>query len=97
MVEGKITWTAICDDCGKNEESETTYFDWFGGIDENAADGSDFLETLQFQKQWNLERVSYEEIKVYCPRCVQKEKDIVEFEREQKRKKFQTAVEAEKA
>lgn len=97
MIEGKITWTAICDDCGKTEHSHSTYHDWFDGIDEDAADASDFMLDLQIFQKWQTDRVSYAEIKTYCPRCVQKEKEIAEFEKEQKRKKFQAAIEIEKA
>ncbi len=96
-VEAKTTWTAICDDCGKTEKNETSYSDWFGGIDEDVAGGTDFLWSLAENDGWEVSRTSYEEVKVTCPHCVRKEKEIAEFEKEQKRQKIQTAIETESA
>lgn len=96
-VEAKTTWTAICDDCGKTEFHETHFSDWFGGIDEDVAAGTDFLWNLDVNEGWEVSRTAYETVKVTCPHCVRKEKEIAEFEKEQKRRKFQTAIEAESA
>ncbi len=96
-VEAKTTWTAICDDCGKTEKRETSYSSWFGGIDEDVAAGTDFLWELEASDGWEVSRTSYEEVKVVCPHCVRKEKEIAQFEKEQKRRKFQAAIETEKA
>jgi hypothetical protein len=70
-IETKFTITAECgsDGCFKEVRHVITG-DWFNdNIDE--MEMPDFVVDLELNG-WEVERVSYEEIEVYCPECKRK-------------------------
>jgi hypothetical protein len=70
-VETKFTITAECDSDGCFKEVRHVIDgDWFSdNIDETET--QDFVTQLQCDG-WEVVRVSYEEIEVYCPECKRK-------------------------
>jgi Zn finger protein HypA/HybF involved in hydrogenase expression len=68
MLETKLTLTAECEDCGK-KEIRTFDGDEHGIREEEGQEIIDFLFELEFQLDWESERVSYEETNLYCPQC----------------------------
>jgi hypothetical protein len=70
-VETKFSITAECDSDGCFKEIRRVIEgDWFNdNIDETEM--QDFVLQLEMDG-WEVERVSYEEIEVYCPECKRK-------------------------
>jgi Zn finger protein HypA/HybF involved in hydrogenase expression len=64
----ELKLTAECEDCGK-KEVRTFDGDENGiGVEEHQ-EIIDFLFELEFQLDWESERVSYEQTNLYCPQC----------------------------
>jgi Zn finger protein HypA/HybF involved in hydrogenase expression len=67
-LELELKLTAECEDCGAKVE-EKHYGNWFGIQTEENDLIQDMLLKLEFDSGWETVRESYEELKLYCPRC----------------------------
>ena len=71
-VELELKIEAICDDCGERRSQYHTG-NWFGGLDVEPDDqANEFIFELTTDRSWAVERVSYEELAIYCPKCAKK-------------------------
>jgi len=69
--ESKLTFEAECEDCLR-KETKIFYGDEFGISEEVCTEVVEFRFDLEVNYGWELERVSYEEHKFYCPDCKRK-------------------------
>lgn len=73
--ETKLEFIVQCEDCPA-EERRTFWGDEFGSRVEEPQEIVDFMWDLEWGSGWELERVSYEEHKFYCPRCKAKREAV---------------------
>lgn len=74
-IETKFTITAECGSDGCFKEKTHTVRGGFLSDNIDETEMQDFLLQLDFDG-WEVERVSYEDVEVYCPECKKKRFDL---------------------
>ena len=72
MITANLTWKIECSDCSQTL-TENYSTDWFSGwtcgqLTEEDLSGDNIIEMARLNG-WDFERVSFEDLKPFCPNC----------------------------